>query len=123
MTPVSLPSPSDQEVLVASVSLHSQQPPRPLPRQSVCSYASDRSSSRPPSRDGSDRREKERAPMAKEAKRLFKQRSQESFKDNHKSVTSIPYIDASPPSSASLGQSNVGKGWTPTSGGGGGGGP
>ena len=70
-------------------------------RQSVCNSSCDRS--RPPSRDGSDRRMQERAPMPKEAKRLFKQKSQESFKDNNKSVTSIPYIDASPPSVASNG--------------------
>ena len=106
-------SSGNNEILVASVTLHEQQlPPRPpsstaasasapTHRQSLCSYTSDRS--RPPSRDGSDRRMPERAPMPKEAKRLFKQRSQESFKDNNKSVTSIPYIDASPPSVASNG--------------------
>jgi len=113
-------SSGNNEILVASVTLHEQQlqpPPRPPSstaamappptaaaaghRQSLCSYTSDRS--RPPSRDGSDRRLPERAPMPKEAKRLFKQRSQESFKDNNKSVTSIPYIDASPPSVSSNG--------------------
>ena len=106
-------SSGNNEILVASVTLHEQQlPPRPpsstaasasapTHRQSLCSYTSDRS--RPPSRDGSDRRMPERAPMPKEAKRLFKQRSQESFKDNNKSVTSIPYIDASPPSVSSNG--------------------
>ena len=41
--------------------------------------------------------------MSRETKRLLKQKSQESFKDNNKSVTSIPYIDASPPSSNGLG--------------------
>ena len=108
-------SSGNNEILVASVTLHEQLPPRPpsstaatsasaaapTHRQSLCSYTSDRS--RPPSRDGSDRRLPERAPMPKEAKRLFKQRSQESFKDNNKSVTSIPYIDASPPSVSSNG--------------------
>ena len=113
-------SSGNNEILVASVTLHEEQlqpPPRPPSstaamaapptaaaaghRQSLCSYTSDRS--RPPSRDGSDRRLPERAPMPKEAKRLFKQRSQESFKDNNKSVTSIPYIDASPPSVSSNG--------------------
>ena len=112
-------SSGNNEILVASVTLHEQQSIRPqisvasvLPppasaaastqhRQSVCNSSCDRS--RPPSRDGSDRRMQERAPMPKEAKRLFKQKSQESFKDNNKSVTSIPYIDASPPSVASNG--------------------
>ena len=86
-------------------------------RHSVCSYTSGSlttaagappggppPSSRPPSRDGSDRRDhKERAPISRETKRMLKQKSQESFKDNNKSVTSIPYIDASPPSSNGLG--------------------
>ena len=38
---------------------------------------------------------------------MLKQKSQESFirVDNNKSVTSIPYIDASPPSSNGLGLS------------------
>ena len=75
-----------------------------LKRHSVCSYTSGSlTASRPPSRDGSDRRDKERAPVSRETKRLLKQKSQESFKDNNKSVTSIPYIDASPPSSNGLG--------------------
>lgn len=90
-TPISLSSNGDGEVLVASVTYHGQPP-----RSSVCSYASEKSAaSRPASRDGG----KERAPLNREAKRLLKQRSQESFKDNTKSVTSIPFIDASPPSS------------------------
>ena len=81
------------------VTVSSKQPHR---GQSICSLTSDRSS-RPPSRDGSDRRLEARAPLPKEAKRLLKQKSQDSFKDNFKSVTSIPYIDATPPSSGGLG--------------------
>ena len=75
----------------------------------MCSYTSSSlTTSRPPSRDGSDRRDKlERAPISRETKRMLKQKSQESFirVDNNKSVTSIPYIDASPPSSNGLGLS------------------
>ena len=82
-----------------AASISKQQPPNR--GQSICSLTSDRSS-RPPSRDGSDRRSEARAPLAKEAKRLLKQKSQDSFKDNFKSVTSIPYIDATPPSSGGL---------------------
>ena len=82
-----------------------------LKRHSVCSYTSGSlTASRPPSRDGSDRRDKERAPVSRETKRLLKQKSQESFKDNNKSVTSIPYIDASPPSSNGLGTASNGLG-------------
>ena len=42
---------------------------------------------------------------------MLKQKSQESFirVDNNKSVTSIPYIDASPPSSNGLGGLSVSK--------------
>lgn len=122
-TPISLSSTGDNnEILVASVTLHNSDHQRG-PRQSVCSTTSDRS--RPPSREGSSRLLLERAPLPKEAKRLLKQRSQESFKDNNKSVTSIPYIDASPPSLSSngLGISKASnnttpthhKGWTPSS--------
>ena len=90
------------EILV--VHQHNHHKPYSHPRgHSICSLTSDRSS-RPPSRDGSDRRTEARAPLpAKEAKRLKKQKSQESFKENYKSVTSIPYIDATPPSSTGIG--------------------
>ena len=114
-TPSSLSSNTaggESEVLVASVTYHGQ--PQVASsgsryRHSVCSYTSGSltaggGGSRPPSRDGSDRRDhKERAPISRETKRMLKQKSQESFKDNNKSVTSIPYIDASPPSSNGLG--------------------
>ena len=90
------------EILV--VHQHNHHKPYSHPRgHSICSLTSDRSS-RPPSRDGSDRRTEARAPLpAKEAKRLKKQKSQESFKENYKSVTSIPFIDATPPSSTGIG--------------------
>lgn len=114
-TPSSLSSNTaggESEVLVASVTYHGQ--PQVASsgsryRHSVCSYTSGSltaggGGSRPPSRDGSDRRDhKERAPISRETKKMLKQKSQESFKDNNKSVTSIPYIDASPPSSNGLG--------------------
>ena len=92
------------EILVVHQHNHHHHKPYSHPRgHSICSLTSDRSS-RPPSRDGSDRRTEARAPLpAKEAKRLKKQKSQESFKENYKSVTSIPYIDATPPSSTGLG--------------------
>ncbi len=80
----------EAEVLVAQVTYHS----RPGRQHSMTSSESaSMVFPRPPSRDGSDRRDKflERAPMGKEAKRLMKQRSQESFKEK-----SFPYIDASP---------------------------
>ena len=125
-TPSSLSSNTaggESEVLVASVTYHGQpqvahnnsnSSSNNRYRHSVSSYTSGSliaagappggPSSRPPSRDGSDRRDhKERAPISRETKRMLKQKSQESFKDNNKSVTSIPYIDASPPSSNGLG--------------------
>lgn len=87
-----LATPINDEILVV------HQHPR---QQSVTSISSNES-----------KRNLERAPLPKEAKRLLKQRSQESFKDgNNKSVTSIPYIDASPPSLSSNG---YGKSITPT---------
>jgi hypothetical protein len=108
VSPVSLSSSTSyhgEEVLLAPVTYHGQPPQssgggRYQTRHSVSSYAGSDKSSRPPSREGSvvrNRDHKERAPLPREAKRLLKQRSQESFKDNNKSVTSIPYIDASPP--------------------------
>lgn len=90
----------NSEILVVHQSQQQHNHQQSHPRgHSICSLTSDRSS-RPPSRDGSDRRLEARAPLPKEAKRLRKQKSQESFKENYKSVTSIPYIDATPPSSA-----------------------
>ena len=85
----------EAEVLVAQVTYHSR------PRHSVTSSESS-SFFRPPSRDGSDRRDKlERAPLAKEAKRLMKQRSQEKITTTGPGG-SIPFIDASPPNATSV---------------------
>lgn len=100
--------PEAGEVMLAPVTFHGQPPSSGRnTRHSVSSYNSERSLSqqfRPPSRDGSDRRDKERAPLARDAKRLMKQRSQESFKlqQQQQSATSIPYIDASPPAKSLL---------------------
>lgn len=80
---------------------------------------------RPHSRDGS-RRDKERAPLSKEAKRLLKQRSQESFasqqqqhhqtsggvENNSQSVSSIPFIDQTPPSAKQAHHDDDSKGRT-----------
>ena len=94
-------------------------PPPPYKRStSVCSNSDQQSLSRqsshhsnshyglvrPHSRDGGQRRDKERAPLSKEAKRLFKQRSQESFVHDHarESVSSIPFIDQTPPTTKQI---------------------
>lgn len=87
-----------------SVCSNSEQQSHSLSRQSSQQSNSHYGLVRPHSKDG-PRRDKERAPLSKEAKRLLKQRSQDSFVQQHQqqpdlsrqSVSSIPYIDQTPP--------------------------
>ena len=111
-----------------SVCSNSEQQSHSLSRQSSQQSNSHFGLLRPVSRDGS-RRDKERAPLSKEAKRLLKQRSQESFgqqqqlqqlqeqqqhrvENNSQSVSSIPFIDSSPPSAKQAHQDDDKKGRT-----------
>ena len=115
-----LPPPYNRSTSVCS---NSEQQSHSLSRQSSQLSNSQYGLVRPHSRDGS-RRDKERAPLSKEAKRLLKQRSQESFNGNQslqnqsgsgqnsQSVSSIPFIDQTPPSAKQSQQDDDNKGKT-----------
>ena len=103
-----------------SVCSNSEQQSHSLSRQSSQQSNSYYGLVRPHSRDGS-RRDKERAPLSKEAKRLLKQRSQDSFVPQHQqqpelsrqSVSSIPFIDQTPPTAKQVNPDDDLKGRNP----------
>lgn len=114
-----LPPPYNRSTSACS---NSDQQSHSLSRQSSQLSNSQFGLVRPHSRDGT-RRDKERAPLSKEAKRLLKQRSQESFNgqfgqtqsgsgQNSQSVSSIPFIDQTPPSAKQSQQDDDNKGKT-----------
>lgn len=106
-----LPPPYNRSTSVCS---NSEQQSHSLSRQSSHQSNSHYGLVRPHSRDGS-RRDKERAPLSKEAKRLLKQRSQDSFVQDQgrQSVSSIPFIDQTPPTAKQVDQDDDKKGRQP----------
>lgn len=106
-----MPPPYNRSTSVSSTVTNREQSQNLSRQSSVQSNSLNFGLVRPNSREGSDkRRDKERAPLSKEAKRLLKQRSQEQFLDhqnhvhNSQSISSIPYIDQTPPTAKNYSQ-------------------